>query len=77
MGNLMEWGGSMRHPGSGARWNRVRDNISNILKMSKVEAFGNKFDHGVTGIPSVAVCDLKGEVVAKTNSIDELKKLVN
>jgi thiol-disulfide isomerase/thioredoxin len=46
------------------------------LEMSKKDKFEKKFDHGVTGIPSVIVCDLEGNVVAKTRSIDELKKLV-
>mgnify|MGYP000373120689 CR=1 FL=1 len=46
------------------------------LELSKVEKFSKKFDHGVTGIPSVVVCDLEGKIVAKTRSIDELKKLV-
>ncbi len=47
------------------------------LKQSKAASFKQKFDHGVRGIPSVIVCDLKGEIVS-TNGRDlaELKKLV-
>lgn len=35
------------------------------LKLSAVRDFGSKFDHGVTGIPSVVVCDLEGNIVKK------------
>lgn len=47
------------------------------LKQSKAASFKQKFDHGVRGIPSVIVCDLKGEIVS-TNGRDlaELEKLV-
>jgi len=46
------------------------------LKLSKVEKFSKDFDHGVTGIPSVVVCDLEGKIVAKTTSLDALEKLL-
>jgi hypothetical protein len=46
------------------------------LKLGKVEKFEKEFNHGVTGIPSVVVCKLDGEVVIKTQSIAELEKLV-
>lgn len=46
------------------------------LKLGKVAKFERDFNHGVTGIPSVVVCDLDGKVVAKTQSIAELEKLV-
>lgn len=47
------------------------------LKQSKAASFKQKFNHGVRGIPSVIVCDLKGEIVS-TNGRDlaELEKLV-
>ncbi|MGJ8634369.1 MAG: thioredoxin-like domain-containing protein [Luteolibacter sp.] len=47
------------------------------LKMSDVKKFRSKFDHDVTGIPSVVVCDLEGNIVAKTRDFGELKKLLN
>lgn len=46
------------------------------LNLSDVGKFSKKFDHGVSGIPSVVVCDLEGKVVAKTRDLNELKKLV-
>lgn len=46
------------------------------LKLSAVEKFRKEFDHGVRGIPSVVVCDLEGKIVAKTNGIAQLEKLL-
>jgi thiol-disulfide isomerase/thioredoxin len=46
------------------------------LKMSEVSKFKQKFNHGVTGIPSVVVCDLQGNIVAKTSDLNALKELV-
>lgn len=46
------------------------------LEMSKVEKFEKKFDHGVTGIPSVVVCDLQGKIIAKTTDLNQIKNLV-
>lgn len=46
------------------------------LKFSKVEAFTKKFDHGVTGIPAVVVCDLEGKIVAQTRDLNAIKDLV-
>ena len=47
------------------------------LKQSKVAAFEKKFDHGVTGIPSVIVCDLEGKIVSTNGrNLAELEKLV-
>jgi len=46
------------------------------LKLNKVKKFEKDFDHGVSGIPTVVVCDLKGEIVAKTRSVAELENLV-
>ncbi len=40
------------------------------------QRFKKEFEHGVTGIPSVVVCDLDGEIVAKTRSIPQLEDLV-
>ena len=33
------------------------------IEIRKVRRFRSKFDHGVTGIPSVVVCDLQGNRV--------------
>lgn len=47
------------------------------LKQSKVASFEKKFVHGVTGIPSVIVCDLEGKIVsANGRNLAELEKLV-
>jgi nucleoredoxin len=46
------------------------------LSLGDVGKFSKKFDHGVSGIPSVVVCDLEGKIVAKTRDLNELKKLV-
>jgi hypothetical protein len=45
------------------------------LELSKTPKFKKNFAHGVTGIPSV-VCDLEGEIVAKTTDLNQIKKLV-
>jgi hypothetical protein len=54
--------------------------INLLLAGASSAAFGTKggknFDHGVTGIPTVVVCDLKGEIVTKTQSLAELETLV-
>jgi thiol-disulfide isomerase/thioredoxin len=47
-----------------------------FLEMDKVSKFEKAFDHGVSGIPSVITCDLKGNIVSRTESIPELEKLV-
>jgi nucleoredoxin len=47
------------------------------LKQSKAASFKKKFAHGVRGIPSVIVCDLKGEIVSSNGrNLDELEKLI-
>ena len=47
------------------------------LKQSKADSFKKKFKHGVSGIPSVIVCDLEGKIVsAKGRNLAELEKLV-
>lgn len=48
-----------------------------LLKMSKAGSFKSKFAHGIRGIPSVIVCDLKGEIVSRNGrDLNELEKLV-
>lgn len=46
------------------------------LKLSKVPEFKTKFKHGVTGIPSVIVCDLEGKNLGNFRNLVELEKLV-
>jgi thiol-disulfide isomerase/thioredoxin len=46
------------------------------LKFSEKAAFGSKFNHGVTGIPAVIVCDLEGNVVSRSRDLSELRKLL-
>lgn len=46
------------------------------LKMSKVDKFESEFQHGVSGIPSVIVCDLKGEIVSRSTSFSALEELL-
>jgi nucleoredoxin len=46
------------------------------LKIAKAERFKAKFDHGVTGIPCVVACDLEGKVLAKGQSLDQIKTLI-
>jgi thiol-disulfide isomerase/thioredoxin len=47
-----------------------------FLEMNKAKNFKKDFPHEVTGIPSVITCDLKGNIVSRTESIAELVKLV-
>lgn len=46
------------------------------LKIGDVGSFKKKFNHGVTGIPSVITCDLEGNIVSRSEDLNELKKLV-
>lgn len=46
------------------------------LRLSRTERFEKATEHGVTGIPSLIVCDLEGNVVSRTRSLAELEKLV-
>lgn len=46
------------------------------LEIKKVASFKKKINHGITGIPSVVVCDLEGKIISKSEDINELKKLV-
>jgi nucleoredoxin len=46
------------------------------LNLDDVTKFKKKFNHGVTGIPSVVVCDLEGKIVAKTTDLNAIKKIV-
>jgi thiol-disulfide isomerase/thioredoxin len=46
------------------------------LKQSKADSFKKKFDHEVTGIPSVITCDLEGKIISRTEDLAELEKLV-
>jgi thiol-disulfide isomerase/thioredoxin len=46
------------------------------LNLKDVSKFEKKFKHGVNGIPSVVVCDLEGQIVAKTTDLNAIKKLV-
>lgn len=47
------------------------------LKHSKAPKFKGKFNHGVTGIPSLIVCDLEGSNLGNFRSkLEELSKLV-
>ena len=46
------------------------------LKQSKADSFKKKFDHEVTGIPSVITCDLEGKIISRTEDLAELQKLV-
>ena len=47
------------------------------LKQSKAGVFKKTFNHGVTGIPSVIVCDLEGKIVSRNGrNLAELEKLV-
>jgi len=47
------------------------------LKQSKADFFKKKFSHGVSGIPSVIVCDLEGKIVSRDGrNLAELEKLV-
>lgn len=47
------------------------------LKFDRVEGFKKKFQHGVTGIPSVIVCDIKGNNLGNFRSdLNKLAELV-
>ena len=46
------------------------------LKLSKTEKFKKEFKHGVTGIPSVIVCDLEGKNLGNYRDLAALEKLV-
>ena len=46
------------------------------LKLKDAEDFKKEFKHGVTGIPSVIVCDLDGKNLGNHRDLAELEKLV-
>jgi len=46
------------------------------LKLKDAEKFKEEFDHGVTGIPSVIVCDLEGKNLGNIRDLNALEKLV-
>lgn len=46
------------------------------LKFKDAPKFKKEFDHGVTGIPSVIVCDLEGKNLGNYRNLAELEKLV-
>lgn len=46
------------------------------LKLSKAKDFKSKFQHGVTGIPSVIICDLEGNIVSRSRSIGDIEKIL-
>lgn len=46
------------------------------LKLKEVPDFKKEFQHGVTGIPSVIVCDLEGKNLGNFRNLAELEKLV-
>lgn len=47
------------------------------LKLTKAEKFKAKYEHGVTGIPSVIVCDLEGNNLGNYRSrLSELTKMI-
>ncbi len=46
------------------------------LKMKDVKKFRQEFQHGVTGIPSVIVCDLEGKNLGNHRDLAALEKLV-
>ena len=46
------------------------------LKLNKAAAFKKDFNHGVTGIPSVIVCELDGKNLGNYRDLAELEKLV-
>lgn len=47
-----------------------------MLKMSEAQKFKQEFQHGVTGIPSVIVCDLEGKNLGNYRDLAALEKLV-
>lgn len=46
------------------------------IKFSKIESFKSSFPHPTQGIPSVIVCNLKGETVANTRDLNQLTQLI-
>lgn len=46
------------------------------LKFKEAPKFKKEFKHGVTGIPSVIVCDLEGKNLGNFRNLAELEKLV-
>ena len=47
------------------------------LKLSKARVFKSKYEHGVSGIPSLIVCDLEGKVLGNYRSrLPELSAMV-
>lgn len=46
------------------------------LKLKEAPKFKKEFKHGVTGIPSVIVCDLEGKNLGNFRNLAELEKLV-
>jgi thiol-disulfide isomerase/thioredoxin len=48
------------------------------LKFAQIRTFRGKFNHGVSGIPSVIVCDLEGNIVTNNgrdlNTLEQLVK---
>lgn len=46
------------------------------LKLSKAGDFKSKFKHGVTGIPSVIICDLEGNVVSRSRTISDIETIL-
>jgi thiol-disulfide isomerase/thioredoxin len=46
------------------------------IKFSKIEDFKSTFPHQIKGIPSVIVCNLKGEIVANTCDLIQLTQLI-
>lgn len=46
------------------------------LKLKDAQKFKGEFDHGVTGIPSVIVCDLDGKNLGNLRDLNALEKLV-
>jgi hypothetical protein len=47
-----------------------------LLKFSKAKDFKGKFNHNVSGIPSVIVCDLQGAIVSRSEDFKELAKIL-
>lgn len=46
------------------------------LKLEDAQDFKKEFNHGVTGIPSVIVCELDGKNLGNHRNLDALEKLV-
>jgi nucleoredoxin len=46
------------------------------LKLEKAEKFKSKFHHEVTGIPCVVICNLDGTVVAKTQDLGMIERII-